>query len=211
MNLTPTETERVLLFSASQLARRNLDAGVPLSHPEAVAYIADEILLAARRNMPLEDVRDHATHLLRADQVMPGVAEMTRTITVDAPFADGTKLVAVFDPITPPADAFVPGEIEPADDPVVLFAGAPTKRLVVVNTGDRDVQVRSQTHFADANPALRFDRRAAWGYKLAVPSGTGVRFEPGVPVEVELVRIAGDDWTGAAMSTDTADQEGERA
>lgn len=196
MNLTPTETERVLLFSAAELARRNLREKVPLSHPEAVAYIADEILLAARRDVPFEDVRDLASRLLTPEQVMPGVAEMIRSITVDAPFADGTKLVAVFDPVAPAPGGLVPGEVLPREEPVVLFAGAPTKRVVVVNTGDRDIQVRSQTHFCDANPALAFDRRAAWGYKLAVPSGTGVRFEPGIPVEVELVRLAGDDWSG---------------
>ncbi|MCU1403708.1 MAG: ureA, partial [Glaciihabitans sp.] len=61
-----------------------------------------------------------------------------------------------------------------------------------INTGDRDIQVRSQSHFFEVNPALAFDRAATWGYKLAVPSGGGVRFEPGIPVRVDLVAIAGD-------------------
>lgn len=209
MNLTPTEIERVLLYAAAELARRNLREGVPLSHPEAVSYIADEILLAARKDLPFEEVRDLAAGLLTADQVMPGVPEMIRTITVDAPFADGTKLVAVFDPIPPGEHGLVPGEIIPAAEPVVLFNGAPTRRLVVVNTGDRDIQVRSQTHFFNANPALEFDRRAAWGYKLAVASGTGVRFEPGIPLEVELVRIAGRAWDGA--DAHGSDEEGKES
>jgi urease subunit gamma/beta len=64
--------------------------------------------------------------------------------------------------------------------------------MIVVNRGDRDIQVRSQSHFFETNPALEFDRRAAWGRKLDVASGTGVRFEPGIPVEVKLVPIAGE-------------------
>jgi urease subunit beta len=63
--------------------------------------------------------------------------------------------------------------------------------LTVTNTGDRPVQVGSHYHFAEANPALRFDRDAAWGHRLGVPAGTSVRFEPGVPREVVLVPLAG--------------------
>ena len=85
----------------------------------------------------------------------------------------------------------VPGEILFGDGPVVINEGRPTVTLRVVNTGDRPVQVGSHYHFAEANPALDFDRAAARGYRLAVPAGTSVRFEPGVPREVELVPLAG--------------------
>jgi urease subunit beta len=85
----------------------------------------------------------------------------------------------------------VPGEVVPADGPVTVNAGRPTLDLHVVNTGDRPVQVGSHYHFAEANPALRFDRARAWGHRLAVPAGTSVRFEPGVPREVTLVPLAG--------------------
>jgi urease subunit beta len=61
----------------------------------------------------------------------------------------------------------------------------------VVNTGDRPVQVGSHYHFAEANPALQFDRDAAWGHRLAVPAGTAVRFEPGIDREVELIPVGG--------------------
>jgi urease subunit beta len=85
----------------------------------------------------------------------------------------------------------IPGEILPGDGPVVLNEGRPVLVLEVTNTGDRSVQVGSHYHFAEANPALGFDRTAAWGHRLAVPAGTSVRFEPGVPREVALVPLGG--------------------
>ncbi|NUR59903.1 MAG: urease subunit beta [Catenulispora sp.] len=85
----------------------------------------------------------------------------------------------------------VPGEYRLAGTPVVLNAGAPSTTLVVLNRGDRPVQVGSHYHFAEANPALEFDRPAAWGQRLDIPAGTAVRFEPGLAREVALVPIAG--------------------
>ncbi|MGE2737511.1 urease subunit beta [Mycolicibacterium vaccae] len=192
MNLTPTELERLTVFTAAELARRNLREGVLLSHPEAVALLVDEVLLAARRNLAYDEVIDHVTGLLHARQCEPGVPAMVGIVAVDAPFADGTKLVTLIDPIAPGQDAIVPGEVIVGDEPVRLFPGAPRIVLTVVNRGDRDIQVRSQSHFFETNAALEFDRRAAWGHKLDIPSGSGVRFEPGIPVEVSLVPMAGD-------------------
>ncbi len=85
----------------------------------------------------------------------------------------------------------IPGEIVLGDGPVTINAGRPVTTMVVVNTGDRPVQVGSHYHFAEANPALSFDRTAAWGQRLAVPAGTAVRFEPGVDREVDLVPLGG--------------------
>lgn len=85
----------------------------------------------------------------------------------------------------------IPGEVDGPDDPVVVNAGRATARIVVENTGDRPVQVGSHYHFAEANPALRFDRDAARGHRLDVPAGTAVRFEPGVTTTVALVALAG--------------------
>jgi urease subunit beta len=87
--------------------------------------------------------------------------------------------------------AVVPGEIIPGEGGVVINEGRPVLTLLVVNTGDRPVQVGSHYHFAEANPALRFDRQAGWGHRLAVPAGTSVRFEPGVSREVDLVPLGG--------------------
>jgi urease subunit beta len=85
----------------------------------------------------------------------------------------------------------IPGEVVPGDGPVVINAGRPVVVLRVTNRADRPVQVGSHYHFAEANPALAFDRTAAWGCRLAVPAGTAVRFEPGVDREVELVPLGG--------------------
>ena len=87
--------------------------------------------------------------------------------------------------------AVIPGEVLHGDGPVTINAGKPVTTLVVANTGDRPVQVGSHYHFAEANPALSFDREAARGQRLAVPAGTSVRFEPGIEREVDLVPFGG--------------------
>ncbi|MGY3334969.1 urease subunit beta [Streptomyces filamentosus] len=85
----------------------------------------------------------------------------------------------------------IPGEILYGDGPVPLNEGRPVTRLTVLNAADRPVQVGSHYHFAEVNPGLDFDRSAARGKRLHIAAGTAVRFEPGIPVEVELVPIAG--------------------
>ncbi|HLI56846.1 MAG TPA: urease subunit beta [Actinomycetota bacterium] len=85
----------------------------------------------------------------------------------------------------------VPGELVAASGSVELNPGRERVALTVENTGDRPVQVGSHFHFADVNGALAFDRAAATGFRLDVPAGTGVRFEPGVSREVVLVALAG--------------------
>nr|AQT38990.1 UreB [Streptomyces sp.] len=85
----------------------------------------------------------------------------------------------------------IPGEILYADDPVALNQGRPVTRLTVLNAADRPVQVGSHYHFAEANPGLDFDRAAARGLRLNIAAGTAVRFEPGIPADVELVPIGG--------------------
>ena len=84
-----------------------------------------------------------------------------------------------------------PGEIVVGTSPVVLNAGRSTVTLLVSNTGDRPVQVGSHYHFAQVNPALSFDRSAATGYRLDIPAGTAVRFEPGISRSVDLVALGG--------------------
>jgi urease subunit beta len=85
----------------------------------------------------------------------------------------------------------IPGEIFPADGEIELNAGRDTVTLTVANTGDRPIQVGSHYHFAETNPALDFDREAARGMRLDIPSGTAVRFEPGQSREVRLVAFGG--------------------
>jgi urease subunit beta len=85
----------------------------------------------------------------------------------------------------------IPGELFVADSDIVLNQGRDTVTLVVANTGDRPVQVGSHYHFFETNGALDFDRAAARGFRLDIPAGTAVRFEPGQTREVTLVRYAG--------------------
>jgi urease subunit beta len=85
----------------------------------------------------------------------------------------------------------VPGEIIVGDEPVELFGNRSVVEVEVVNTGDRPVQVGSHYHFAEANPALAFDRAVARGRRLAIPAGTAVRFEPGIEKVVALVPFGG--------------------
>ena len=85
----------------------------------------------------------------------------------------------------------IPGEFLFADEPVVYNQGREVTRLTVLNAADRPVQVGSHYHFAEANPALAFDRDAARGRHLAIPAGTSVRFEPGIERTVELVPFGG--------------------
>jgi urease subunit beta len=88
--------------------------------------------------------------------------------------------------------ADIPGEIIPADAPdIELNAGRPTIVLTVTNTGDRPIQVGSHYHFAQTNRALDFDRAAAWGHRLDVPSGGALRFESGQTRDVTLIAFAG--------------------
>jgi urease subunit beta len=88
--------------------------------------------------------------------------------------------------------SMIPGEVIAADGEIELNAGRETLTLSVANTGDRPIQVGSHYHFAESNGALAFERDKARGYRLNIPAGTAVRFEPGQTREVELVAYAGD-------------------
>ncbi len=85
----------------------------------------------------------------------------------------------------------IPGELQAGPGEVELNAGRETLTVRVLNTGDRPIQVGSHFHFADVNDALELDRAAATGFRLDVPAGTSVRFEPGAERDVELVALAG--------------------
>ena len=85
----------------------------------------------------------------------------------------------------------IPGEIIAASGDIELNADRPTRTLEVANTGDRPIQVGSHYHFFETNPALRFDREMARGYRLDIPAGTAMRFEPGQTHSVRLVALSG--------------------
>jgi urease subunit gamma len=99
MNLTPREKDKLMIAMAAMVARRRLERGVKLNHPEAVALITDFIMEGARDGRAVADLMAAGAGVLRRDQVMDGIAEMIHDIQVEATFPDGTKLVTVHEPI----------------------------------------------------------------------------------------------------------------
>ncbi|MPT24671.1 MAG: urease subunit gamma [Starkeya sp.] len=191
MNLSPREKDKLLVAMAALVARRRLERGVKLNYPEAVALITDVVVEGARDGRTVAELMTLGTTVLSADQVMPGVAEMIVEIQVEATFPDGTKLVTVHEPIASAHAAGAPGEMLLEEGEVELLAGRDFVSVTVANTGDRPIQVGSHYHFFETNPALAFEREKARGMRLAIPSGTAVRFEPGQSREVTLVALAG--------------------
>jgi urease subunit gamma/beta len=193
MELTPREKDKLLIFTAARVAERRKSRGLKLNYPEAVAYISAEIMEGARDGKTVAELMDFGRTLLSGDDVMDGVAEMIHDVQVEATFPDGTKLVTVHEPIvSQKAAAVIAGEVitEPGDIDLNAFREA--IEVEVSNTGDRPIQVGSHYHFYETNAALQFDREFCKGYRLDIPAGTAVRFEPGQTRTVTLVKYAGE-------------------
>ncbi|MGX7681416.1 urease subunit gamma [Jatrophihabitans sp. DSM 45814] len=191
MRLTEHERERLLITLAADVAQRRRSRGLKLNHPETVAILTSYVLEGARDGRTVAELMSTARAVLTADDVLPGVAEMLDSVQVEATFPDGTKLVTVHRPIAVSAPAARPGEVLPAQGDIELNVGRPQLELLVENVGDRPIQVGSHYHFAAVNPSLSFDREAAHGYRLDIPAGTSIRFEPGLSRTVGLVALAG--------------------
>ena len=99
MNLTPREKDKLMIAMAAIVARRRLERGVKLNHPEAIAIISDFIVEGARDGRTVADLMQAGAQVVTRAQVMPGIAEMIPDIQVEATFPDGTKLVTVHEPI----------------------------------------------------------------------------------------------------------------
>jgi urease subunit gamma len=99
MNLSPREKDKLMIATAAMVARRRLERGVKLNHPEAVALITDFILEGARDGRSVADLMEAGAHVVTRAQVMEGIAEMIHDIQVEATFPDGSKLVTVHNPI----------------------------------------------------------------------------------------------------------------
>jgi urease subunit gamma/beta len=195
MLLTPTEMERLTIFTAAELARKRRARGCKLNHPEAVALISDEILEGARDGRSVADLMSFGSTILSAEDVMPGVPAMIPILQVEGVFPDGTKLVTVHDPVRPveggAPDLLEPGALVVGEDEIEINAGRRRVEIEAVNTGDRPIQIGSHYHFFEVNKAMDFDRAKAFGMRLDIPAGTAVRFEPGQTKRLTLVTFGG--------------------
>ncbi len=99
MLLTPREKDKLLVAMAAEVARKRLERGVRLNHPEAIALITDFVVEGARDGRSVADLMDAGARVIARDQVMDGIAEMIHDVQVEATFPDGTKLVTVHEPI----------------------------------------------------------------------------------------------------------------
>ena len=99
MHLTPQEKDKLLIFSAAQLAERRLNRGLKLNYPEAVAFLSFQVLEGARDGKSVSDLMSEGNNWLSRDQVMEGIPEMVNEVQIEAMFPDGTKLVTIHNPI----------------------------------------------------------------------------------------------------------------
>ncbi|UJH70335.1 urease subunit gamma [Ornithinimicrobium sp. INDO-MA30-4] len=200
MRLTPTEQDRLLIFTAAQLARSRRARGLLLNVPEATALISDEVCEAARDGARLKDAARRGRSVLGFGDVLPGVSDIVTEIKVEAVFDDGTRMVVVREPFGEIAEqsTYAPGvgamthPVERDATGVSASSDAALTHLEVINTSEVPVSITSHFHFFEVNRLLRFDRTAAYGMRLAIPAGQAQRFDPGVLVDVRLTPIGGD-------------------
>lgn len=192
MRLTPTDRDRLLIFTAAELARARRARGLRLNVPEATALIADTVCEAARDGKRLLEAAAAGATVLGVDDVLPGVVDIVTEVKVEAVFDDGTRMVVVRNPFgeTSGLGDDAPGAVMPAErsDP----APADLVWIPVVNTGEVPVSITSHFHFFEVNPRLDFERAAAYGRRLAIPAGSSLRFDPQVVVDAPLVPIGGE-------------------
>ena len=189
--MTPTDRDRLLIFTAAELARARRARGLQLNVPEATALIADTVCEAARDGARLMEAAAAGAAVLTTADVLPGVADIVREVKVEAVFDDGTRMIVVRNP-------FGEGGGLGSDAPGAVITAARDHEappglayIVATNTSDVPVSITSHFHFFEVNPRLSFDRAAAYGMRLAIPAGSALRFEPDVATDAPLVPIAG--------------------
>jgi urease subunit gamma/beta len=188
VKLTAWEEERLLIFTAAELARRHRDAGLLLNGPEAVALICDAMLEAARAGATYQDVEAAGRAAVVTDHVLPGVAALVPEVILEVLMDDGTRLVVLHEPLGPPADD-APGAIRQAAAPPARTRARERFQLSVHNASSRVVRVSSHYPFERVNRRLEFDRAAAAGCRLDIEAGSTERWAPGETRIVGLVRI----------------------
>lgn len=192
MRLTAWEEDRLLIFSAAELARRHRAAGLLLNAPEAIALMCDAMLEAARADRAYTEVEAAGLAAVAPTEVLPGVRELVADVRIEVLLADGVRLIVLVDPLgrgaTPASDG--PGAIVAGPDRGVAD-DRERRQLTVENTSRRVVRVSSHFPFDRVNRRLAFDRAAAAGFRLDVEAGSSERWAPGETRTVTLVRFGG--------------------
>jgi urease subunit gamma/beta len=192
MYLTPTEEDRLRVFTAAELARRTLASGLRLNAPEAVALACDAMHLAARGGASLDEVVEAGRSAVPAARLMDGIAEIVDEIRLEVLLDEGSRLIVLHYPWgSGGADA--PGAVRTADHDVELAVGRERRRLIVRNQSRRQVRVSSHFPFWRSNHRLAFDRDAARGFRLDIPAGSSVRWAPAETKVIGLVRYGGQE------------------
>lgn len=193
MRLTALEEERLLIFSAAELARRHRSAGLRLNAPEAMALICDAMLEAARAGAPYDGIEDAGRAAVEAAECLEGVPALIDEVRLEVLMDEGTRLIVLLDPLADGArsEGMVPGQIVQGAAPEGPQPARSVRRIRVRNTSQRVVRVSSHYPFHRVNPRLEFDRRAARGYRLDLPAGDSARWAPGEQRDVDLVAYAG--------------------
>lgn len=187
MKLTAWEEERLLIFTAAELARRHQERGLLLNAPETVALICDAMLEAGRGGASYEEVEAAGYDAVSVEHVLPGVAALVQEVVLEVLMDDGSRLVVLHEPLGPSTDD-APGTIRQA--PARQRTAARDRiELVVTNTSRRVVRVSSHYPFEWVNPRLQFDRARAVGRRLDIEAGSTERWAPGETRTVGLVRV----------------------
>lgn len=201
MRLIPWEEERLQLFAAAELSRRRRAGGLLLNHPETVALICDAMLEAARAGATYAEVEAAGRAAVEPADVLDGVRELLDEVRLEVLFGDGSRLVVLVDPLGRgmPLDPFGPGALVIGDAAdVIVNTGREAIELTVTSRSRRRIRVSSHYPFHRVNVRLEFDREAARGFRLDVPAGGYVGWEPGETRTVRLVRYAGAQRAGPA-------------
>jgi urease subunit gamma/beta len=204
MRLTAWEEERLLIFSAAELARRHRAAGIALNAPEAIALMCDAMLEAARAGSSYSAVEAAGLAAVAPSEVMPGVRELIDDVRLEVLLGDGARLIVLVDPLGrgAPADPEGPGAVR-AGPSAARGAAAPPgvarerRTLTVTSTSRRAIRVSSHFPFDRVNQRLAFDRAQAAGFRLDLEAGSSERWAPGETRTVTLVRFGGRGGTEA--------------
>lgn len=186
MLINPTEQDRLRIFTAARLARETLVRGLALNAPEAVALVVDEMHMAARGGASLEEATAAGRDLAASTVVLDGVAAIVLEIRAEVLLDEGTRLIVLREPFgaARPGD---PGEVRFGEGDVALVPNRERRTITVTNAGRRPVRISSHFPFWQANASLEFDREAARGFRLDLPAGDSLRWEPGQTRDVSLV------------------------